>query len=201
MIRWPVDWSKSSARTSTRWGTSWRGCSNRPCDRFMSRLKSSVRACRVPIMQFASGGGAAAPGARFLQTGCRRHRADRCRSRGDRVRGRDASRAESATLSRIETMLAAAAEAGGSARGDPARAGPRRRGDRIAGRVVVRGLRAVEPGHSGTARAQLDQLEGRPGAVEREHGTGQRLYRNIVKKLFDERTEAGPHRAESIRVA
>jgi len=30
---------------------------------------------------------------------------------------------------------------------------------------------------------------------------GNALYRNIVKKLFDERTEAGPHRGESIRVA
>ena len=30
---------------------------------------------------------------------------------------------------------------------------------------------------------------------------GNALYRNIVKKLFDERTEAGPHRPESIRVA
>jgi len=30
---------------------------------------------------------------------------------------------------------------------------------------------------------------------------GNALYRNIVKKLFDERVEAGPHRAESIRVA
>jgi hypothetical protein len=30
---------------------------------------------------------------------------------------------------------------------------------------------------------------------------GNALYRNIVKKLFDERTEAGPHRADSIRVA
>jgi hypothetical protein len=30
---------------------------------------------------------------------------------------------------------------------------------------------------------------------------GNALYRNIVKKLFDERNEAGPHRAESIRVA
>jgi biopolymer transport protein ExbB/TolQ len=30
---------------------------------------------------------------------------------------------------------------------------------------------------------------------------GNALYRNIVKKLFDERTEAGPHRSDSIRVA
>ena len=30
---------------------------------------------------------------------------------------------------------------------------------------------------------------------------GNALYRNIVKKLFDERTEAGPHRTDSIRVA
>jgi biopolymer transport protein ExbB/TolQ len=30
---------------------------------------------------------------------------------------------------------------------------------------------------------------------------GNALYRNIVKKLFDERTEAGPHRPDSIRVA
>jgi len=30
---------------------------------------------------------------------------------------------------------------------------------------------------------------------------GNALYRNIVKKLFDDRTEAGPHRGESIRVA
>ena len=30
---------------------------------------------------------------------------------------------------------------------------------------------------------------------------GNALYRNIVKKLFDERTEPGPHRPESIRVA
>jgi hypothetical protein len=30
---------------------------------------------------------------------------------------------------------------------------------------------------------------------------GNALYRNIVKKLFDERIEAAPHRSESIRVA
>jgi hypothetical protein len=30
---------------------------------------------------------------------------------------------------------------------------------------------------------------------------GNSLYRNIVKKLFDERTESGAHRPESIRVA
>ncbi len=30
---------------------------------------------------------------------------------------------------------------------------------------------------------------------------GNALYRNIVKKLFDERTEGGAHRGESIRVA
>jgi biopolymer transport protein ExbB/TolQ len=30
---------------------------------------------------------------------------------------------------------------------------------------------------------------------------GNSLYRNIVKKLFDDRTEPGPHRGESIRVA
>ena len=30
---------------------------------------------------------------------------------------------------------------------------------------------------------------------------GNALYRNIVRKLFDERAEAGPQRGESIRVA
>ena len=30
---------------------------------------------------------------------------------------------------------------------------------------------------------------------------GNALYRNIVKKLFDERIESAPHRSESIRVA
>jgi hypothetical protein len=30
---------------------------------------------------------------------------------------------------------------------------------------------------------------------------GNALYRNIVKKLFDERADAGPHRTETIRVA
>jgi hypothetical protein len=30
---------------------------------------------------------------------------------------------------------------------------------------------------------------------------GNALYRNIVKKLFDERTDTGSHRPDSIRVA
>jgi hypothetical protein len=30
---------------------------------------------------------------------------------------------------------------------------------------------------------------------------GNSLYRTIVKKLFDERHEGGPHRSESIKVA
>jgi hypothetical protein len=30
---------------------------------------------------------------------------------------------------------------------------------------------------------------------------GNSLYRNIVKKLFDERTDPGAHRADAIRVA
>ncbi len=64
------------------------------------------------------------------------------------------------------------------ARGDQAGARARRGVDRHALRFVVGGVRAVQPGHSGAARAQPDQPEGCPRALERQHGAGQRPLSN-----------------------
>ena len=86
------------------------------------------------------------------------------------------------------------------ARGDPARAGSHRHGDRIAGRLVVGGLRAIEPGHPGTAGAQPDQPQGCPRDAEREHGAGQRPVSQHRQEALRRADGGGRGRTRSGRV-
>jgi ABC-type transporter Mla subunit MlaD len=106
-----------------------------------------------------------------------------------------------ATLSRIETMLA-----------ELPRPGPQleeiKRGLDRAGEAIESLAESWSAAYERSSRATQEQLARSLTSlkdalellnVSMEQGNA--LYRNIVKKLFDERIEAGPHRAESIRVA
>ena len=60
-----------------------------------------------------------------------------------------------------------------AARGHQARARPRNAGDREPVRLVVLGLREVEPHHPGAARQHDEQPQGRARADQREHRAGE----------------------------
>jgi len=106
-----------------------------------------------------------------------------------------------ATLSRIETMLAELPRP--EAQLEDIKRGLDRAGlgiESLAGSwsaAYERSSRATQEQLARSLTSLKDALELLNVSMEQ----GNALYRNIVKKLFDERTEAGPHRAESIRVA
>ena len=75
-------------------------------------------------------------------------------------------------------------------------------GIEIAGRLVVGRLRAVEPRHPGTTGESLNSLKDALEMLNVSMEQGNALYRNIVKKLFDERAESAVvNGRSSIRVA
>jgi hypothetical protein len=106
-----------------------------------------------------------------------------------------------ATLSRIETMLAELPRP--EAQLEEIKRGLDRAGaaiESLAGSwsaAYERSSRATQEQLARSLTSLKDALELLNVSMEQ----GNALYRNIVKKLFDERTEAGPHRSESIRVA
>jgi len=106
-----------------------------------------------------------------------------------------------ATLSRIETMLAQLPSQ--EAQLDEIKRGLDRAGlaiESLAGSwsaAYERSSRATQEQLARSLTSLRDALELLNVSMEQ----GNALYRNIVKKLFDERTETGPHLAESIRVA
>ena len=170
------------------------------CDRCTSRPRSSARACRVPIAQFATE-------VERLPDASTRSSRGPTPSAGSaptsRRSGRRASRsARASPASRGSRRCSAQmAEPGRSARRDQARAGPHRPAiESLAGSwsaAYERSSRATQEQLARSLTSLKDALELLNVSMEQ----GNALYRNIVKKLFDERTETGPHRAESIRVA
>ena len=76
-------------------------------------------------------------------------------------------------LERIELLVSQLPSSEPTARRDQARARASWDFDRYTGRVVVGGIRAVKPCHTGTTGAKPDESEGRSRTLEREHGTGQ----------------------------
>ena len=68
---------------------------------------------------------------------------------------------------------------------------------RLATTAYERSSRATQEQLARSLTSLKDALELLNVSMEQ----GNALYRNIVKKLFDERTESVPHRSESIRVA
>ena len=152
---------------------------------------------REPIGQFAREMERLPEALDLLQAGCRHDRAHRSRPGGDRLGERVAAARGGRARSNRDAARSDALVAR-RARGNQARAGAGRGVDRHAGRFVVGGLRAVEPRHAGTVGAELDQPQGCPGNVEREHGTGQfALSKHRQEALRRTDTNPASHRPES----
>jgi uncharacterized protein YukE len=106
-----------------------------------------------------------------------------------------------AALSRIETLLGQMPSS--HAELEEIKRGLERAGasiDTLAGSwsaAYERSSRATQEQLARSLTSLKDALEMLNVSMEQ----GNSLYRNIVKKLFDERHEAGPHRSESIKVA
>jgi biopolymer transport protein ExbB/TolQ/uncharacterized protein YukE len=106
-----------------------------------------------------------------------------------------------ATLSRIETLLAQMPSS--DARLEEIKCGLDKAGSAIESlasswsAAYERTSRATQEQLARSLTSLKDALELLNVSMEQ----GNALYRNIVKKLFDERTESVPHRPESIRVA
>ncbi len=132
------------------------------------RLGESLR---VPIGQFAREMERLPQALVAFQAGCRHDRPDWFRPRGDRLGERFAAKRRGRAFAYRKYAGPNGFDAG-TARGDQARAGAGWGIDRHALRVVLVGLRTVEPRHSGTVGTQPDQPQGCPRAVKREHGTG-----------------------------
>ena len=201
MIRWPIDWSRSIGPQLDEMGNKLALVLEPAVRSLHEQAEKLGESLRVPIAQFAREVERLPAGARFLQTGCRHHRADRRRSRGDRL-GERVAAARRGRPGADRDGARADADAGGTARGDQARARARPGAsiDSLAGSwsaAYERSSRATQEQLARSLTSLKDALELLNVSMEQ----GNALYRNIVKKLFDERTEAGPHRAESIRVA
>ena len=154
----------------------------RSLDEQAEKLGESLR---VPIEQFAAES-SGCPRRSILQAGRRRDRPDRRRSGGDGVGERVAPRGVDASA-RIETMLDADAGHGGHL--EAIKRGLDRAGlaiESLAGSwspAYERSSRATQEQLARTLTSLKDALEMLNVSMEQ----GNALYRNIVKKMFDDR--------------